>query len=183
MTRRNRAGRKRKDGARYKGGKLRPVWDRGNPRVEVMRAKFGEHYSTGLGRAFATGLLDRDGMKRDEELGKHRYQAGKRFARLSARFFPDGYRCPLDRTPRGGNPLDGPRDAEDWIWFLAASDRIGFAREWIAPLLIVTDAGPQWLDDLLAQRNLTAPHLANALLALDLIAGPLRKSGIVAQTY
>lgn len=183
MSRRNKAGRKRKDGERHKCGKLRIVYDRGNDRIAAMRARYGEHYSTGLGRAYASGLLGFDQRAVETDgLADHRYQAGKRFARLIARFFPDGVGCTLDTSPRGGSPFDGPHDFDDWQWLRDASARLGFAREWLDPLLSVSDHGPAWLDCAIIARDRHAVALRNATLALDLIAGPLRTSGIVSVT-
>lgn len=54
-----RAGRKRKDGKREPNGRLQRVsgFDKGSDWVQAQRARYGEHYSTALGRAYAAGLL------------------------------------------------------------------------------------------------------------------------------
>lgn len=58
-----RRGRSSKPGKRTKSGRLardgyaQPLYDCGNERVQALSARYGTHYSTALGRAYAAGLL------------------------------------------------------------------------------------------------------------------------------
>jgi hypothetical protein len=69
-SRRSRAGRKAKTGARYKCGKLRPVHDCGNDRIAAFTGRFKSFQEgkadqwvreSAIGRAWAVGLLDGHG--------------------------------------------------------------------------------------------------------------------------
>lgn len=64
----SRAGRKRKTGDRFPGGRLRAVYDRGNERIIINRARFARFHDgkaeqqvfDPIGRAWAVGLLEND---------------------------------------------------------------------------------------------------------------------------
>lgn len=174
------AGRKRKTGARYKCGKLKPEasFDRGSDWVQAQKARFGSYYSSALGRAYAAGLLG------EEDEAKRLLDAGNAFARTYNRVIgPVGiYRCPLDRTPRGGLTLvkdddeQQERDLDQQRWLYAAIDSLDVdgSRPWLDQLLHsnYTDIGPHWLDNLLAGSKdpVDAMFLRAATRALDIIA-------------
>lgn len=176
-------GRKRKEGDRYASGKLRPVHDKGNQRVQDQREKYGTHYNTALGRAYAAGLLG------DATEALDRYQGGKRFVRVYSRCIGgEAYRCPLDQTPRGSNIIDFEATDQDKIdhdWLHAAMDALDVAgcRPWLDQLIhrIHTDMGPPWLDRLLdGGKDPADQMLLNAALrALDIVAPPRRAMRIL----
>lgn len=185
-------GRKRKAGKRTPSGQLSRAGrstlpNRPSEWVQARRAMFGSHYNTALGRAYASGLL---GEGQD---GKTRLDAGNRFVlRYSKVFGANAYSCPLDRTPRGTNDnTDTARDRHQQAWLFATMDRLDALglRPWLDQLIHrnYTDAGPHWLDALLAARwNAHKTHwragepqgkdsdlrlLEAALKALDCISG------------
>ena len=178
-----RAGRKRKQGvARTKSGRISRAgqqpdhsFDRGSEWVQAQRAKYGEHYSTALGRAFVHGLLG-EGQEAND-----RYAEAKRFLRLYARLIDqDRYRCALDRTPRGNlavavdlDQLEWEHQQQEWLFAaMAKLDQTG-CRPYFDQLLSTmhTDKGPYWLDNLLAggQHPADIAVLKAALVALDAI--------------
>lgn len=182
------AGRKRKQGARYPSGKLRPAYDKGSDWVQGQHEKYGTHYSTALGRAYAAGLLgdeDHDGLAR--------YQAGKRFVRIYSRFIGgEAYRCPLDQTPRGSNIVDfeaNDQDQRDHDWLHRVMDELDEAgvRPWLDQLISRqhTDHGPCWLDRLLAKGKHPADRMMmdSAIRALDILAPTPTQPRIVVQHY
>lgn len=182
-----RRGRKMNTGRRrYASGRAvanrypEPVYDKGSERVQAMRARFGEHYSSALGRAYAACLLG------DEAEAQNRYQAGKRFMRLYARIIGgQSCRSALNLSPRGNAiPVESPYEAQEQAWLFAAMDdldREGL-RPWLDQLVspLYTDAGPRWLDRLLAGGKDPADQmvLATAIKALDCVAPPLPPVGI-----
>lgn len=193
---RSKAGRKRvQNRTRYKCGKLKPStkkadnFDRGSDWVQSQRARFGTYYSSALGRAYAAGLL---GEVHSEE-AKRLLDAGSAFARTYSRVIgPVGiYRCPLDRTPRGGltlvdsSPEQQERDLDQQRWLYAAMEalRLDGSRPWLDQLLHAnyTDSGPHWLDAHLAGNPQASDHmlLKAALRALDVIAPPKQRSRIL----
>lgn len=150
------AGRKRKSGSRYPGGKLRPAFDKGSRWVQERKERFGEHYSTALGRAYAAGLLG-EGSE-----AKNRYDAGKKYARLYRRVIGgEFYRCPLDDTPRGNViAIATDLDEDDQKWIYAAIDSLhqDGSRPYFEQLVTRqnTDTGPPWLDRILEVRQWNA---------------------------
>lgn len=180
------AGRKRTPGNRNKNGKLKrdnypaPRHDHGTERVQALIARYGVHYATALGRAYASGMLG-TGSQADD-----RYQAGKRFARLQKQLFARGYRCPLDTSPRGGNvvEIESDHDQADQAWIYHAGDKLAAAclRAWIDQLVSeeYVDRDPPWLTRL--HMGGTDPYdtamLAHCIRALDLIAPARKDMGI-----
>lgn len=177
-----RAGRKRrqnvtrtKSGHISRAGQADHSFDRGSEWVQAQRAKYGEHYSTALGRAFVHGLLG-EGQEAND-----RYAEAKRFSRLYARLIDqDRYRCALDRTPRGNLAVAVDLDQLEWEhdqqeWLFAAMTKIDHTgcRPYFDQLLSVqhTDRGPYWLDNLLAggQHPADLAVMNAALKALDAI--------------
>lgn len=183
-------GRKPKAGRRTKSGRLArnnypiPAYDRGSEWVRRQRERFGEHYSTAIGRAFATGLLG-EGAE-----AKARLDAAKRFVRAYRKFIGgEFYRCPLDDTPRGNIvTLDSEKDAEQQAWLFIAMDSMDQSggRPYLDQLLSRehTDTGPQWLDRLLDGKrdNRDRIVLEAALKALDAIT-PEVHVGILWERY
>jgi hypothetical protein len=184
-----RRGRPRKAGKRTDKDRLSragqgPVYIKGNDRIETMRERFGSHYNSALGRAYAGGLLG-DGME-----AMNRYQAAKRFVSLYRRFIgSDAYRCALNDEP-GGNVVDLWPDFEtnekQLSWLMAAMDSMDVAgvRPYFDALIstVNTDSGPFWLDSLLAGSKHPADRmlLQAAIRALDIIAPEVRPIGILA---
>jgi len=172
-------GRPRKTGKRHPKGKLVQVerFDRGSEWVQAQHAKYGTHYNTALGRAYAAGLLGNETQAQD------RYQGGKRFARVYNRVIGgETYRCPLDRTPRGSLGEIEASEQEQWDhdWLFAAMTSLDNAglRPWLDQLLARshTDYGPAWLDRLLSGGKDPADRmlLKAAVDGLDVVA-PARK--------
>lgn len=185
------AGRKRRqDVTRTRSGRISRAgqpdrsFDRGSDWVQAQRSRFGEHYCTALGRAYAAGLLG------DEQQANDRYAEAKRFARMYARLIDqDRYRCALDRTPRGSLAILEDRDLLEWeadqqAWLFMAMEAIDATgcRPFLDQLLSKqhTDRGPYWLDNLLSGGRHPADTavLNAALLALDAIV-PVRQSRIL----
>lgn len=180
----SRRGRKAKPGqVRTKSGRISRAgqdrsFDRGSEWVQAMRARYGEHYSTALGRAFVGGLLG-EGQEAND-----RYAEGKRFLRLYTRLIDqDRYRCALDRTPRGNLAVAVDLDHLEWEheqqeWLFAAMTKLDLTggRPFLDQLLskLHTDHGPPWVDRLLAGGKDPADKavLNAALLALDAIVPP-----------
>lgn len=178
-------GRKRKQGNRTKSGQLSragmPHRDKGNPKVEVLRERFGTDYGSALGRAYSAGLLGRG------QDGIDRYYEGKRFARIYAKVLDRSYRCALDTTPRAGvTIIDGEHDLYEQEWLLDMTRRLDRAglRPWLDQLLspVWHDAGPVWLDRLLqgGKHKGDLVVLNSALAALDLITPKRKPMGILA---
>ncbi len=173
-----RKGRPRKPGRRTDTGKpIRAVTphDKGNDRVQALRERFGEHYSTALGRAYAAGLLG------EETLARVRYDAGKRFQRAVERFFEVGrVRCPLGQERRSGGvsvQLEAnPYEADEWQWVCGMADWLSFTglRPWLDQLTLglYHDADPYWLAALLdgGKHPADLAVLDTVIKALDLIA-------------
>lgn len=153
-------------------------YDRGSEWVQQQRARYGEHYSTALGRAFVHGLLGEGQQAND------RYAEAKRFARLYARIISqDRYRCALDRTPRGNlavaidlDQLEWEREQQEWLFAAMAKIDATGCRPFLDQLLstIHADKGPYWLDNLLAggQHPADLAVLRAALVAIDAIVPP-----------
>lgn len=180
-------GRKRKQGTRTKSGQLsragQPRHDKGNDRIASMRERFGEHYASPIGRAFAAGLLG-DGME-----AKVRLDTGKRFSRLySAIIAQGGYRCPLGRETLSqgftGEIMAHQRAMEDQEWLFAAMERLDREglRVWFDQITspIYHDSGPYWLDSLLNGGKDPADLmvLKVAIKAIDCIAPKVRAATI-----
>ena len=172
-----RKGRPRKPGRREGNRPPRLVTphDKGNPRVAAMRERFGEHYNSAIGRAYAAGLLG------EETLARVRYDAGKRFQRAVERFFEVGrVRCPLGQERRSGGvsvQLEAnPYEADEWQWVCGMADRLSFTglRPWLDQLTLglYHDADPYWLAALLEEGKHPADLavLDTVIKALDLIA-------------
>ena len=170
------AGRKRKPGKRTQSDRpsragVLQLFDRGSDWVQKMRDRFGQDYTTPLGRAYAAGLLG------DDDIGKMRYDAAKKFQRIRRRVFSHReITCPLDQTPKGGSfAPDNDRDLDDQQWLYAAMDSIeqSGCAPWFSQLLSTqyTDSGPPWLDKILAHKatQLDKIKLQCALIALDVI--------------
>lgn len=129
-------------------------FDRGTPRIQELRARFDVHYSSALGRAYASGLLG-EGQEAND-----RYDAGKQLARVRQRYFGHrSIRCPLDTSPRGLGPTiltdrEVEQACKDKAWLEEIQSKMDRG---CAPYLdqllsdIHSDAGPSWLDDLLGQ--------------------------------
>ncbi len=185
-----RSGRKRKQGPREPNGRIKrdnyalPSFDRGSDWVQARRARFGEHYSTALGRAFAAGLLG------ELPLSQDRYQGGKRFVRLYQTIIGgEAYRCPLNDAPRGGSDHEPGITQHDHDWLFKVMDAMDVAgvRPYFDQLIsrATTDHGPHWLDALLdGGRHPVDRVLLNAAInALDILAPPRRPLGIISQQY
>jgi hypothetical protein len=176
-----RKGRPRKEGHRHKCGKLRAVHDKGTDRIKAMKDRYGTHYNSALGRAFASDLLG--------DTAQERYQGAKRFMRIYARVIGgQAYRCPLDQTPRGSESIDftiTEQDRRDHDWLHAAMNSLDVAglRPWLDQLIspIYIDADPPWLSRLLHGRRDPADTMVlnAAIKALDILAPPARATGIV----
>jgi hypothetical protein len=186
----SRSGRKSKPGKRYPNGKRKiptVTYDRGSEWVQGQRKRYGEHYGSALGRAFAAGLLGEDAQRL--------FDAGKHFVRTYNRILGGpGYRCALDDTPRGGNLAlveDHDPDRQEWEvkqqrWLYAIMDSLDVdgSRPWLDQLIHTNyiDHGPLWLDRLLAGGKDPADlmFLKAAMRALDVIAPEKQKSRILA---
>lgn len=187
-----RSGRKRKAGAK-RGSTGRIVRDhRTEPGlvqpsdwVKGQRDRYGEHYSSPIGRLYARGFLG-EGTE-----AKNRLDTGKRFSRLyRAIIGGDGYRCPLNPDPRSGGQRtafhDDLRERESQDWLFDAMNKLDKAglRGWLDAVLSTeyTDRGPVWADRLLMGGRDPYDHamLKNAIAALDEIAPVVRPVGILA---
>ena len=177
-------GRKRKTGPRTKSGALSRAGqsrvDRGTERIQAMRDKFGDHYNSAIGRAFASGLLGNGPEALD------RYQEGKRFARVYTKLIARSYRCPLNDTPRGGAiEIDHEREQLEQDWLFTAMDKLDREglRPWLDQLVspIYTDAGPYWLEAILKGGKHPADLmlLKTAIKALDAITPQRKPMGIL----
>jgi hypothetical protein len=176
-------GRKRKEGDRYASGKLRPVHDKGGEWVQKRRDRFGTYYSTAIGRAYVSGLLG------DIAEAKDRLDGASRFVRTYQRHLGgEGYRCPLDDTPRGLRIVDlevTEQQTHDHDWLLKVIDAMDVAgcRPWLDQLIhrAHTDMGPPWLERLLDGGKHPADQmiLKAALRALDIVAPPRRAMRIL----
>lgn len=186
------AGRPRKAGKRTASGRLKRnnypefTYVRGSEWVQAMQARFGTHYNTALGRAYAAGLLG-EGTE-----ALNRYQAGKKFARLWRwKYGGDAYRCALDDTPRGGHDeIHANDDREhDHKWLKASADSLDVSglRPYFDALIssLNVDSGPFWLDSLLAGSKDARDKmlLAAAIRALDIIAPEAKPVRIVSAVY
>lgn len=171
-----RKGRPRKPGRRTDRDKpIRAVQphDKGNDRVQALRERFGEHYSTALGRAYAAGLLG------EETLARVRYDAGKRFKRAVERFYEVGrITCPLNQRVRSGGfsvQISGdPYEEEEFAWVNDKSRRVEVVRSYLDSLIldIYHDRDPYWLAALLdgGRHPADLAVLDTVIKALDLIA-------------
>lgn len=182
-------GRKRKPGARTASGALKrnnypqPVYDRGADRVRVQRERFGEHYNSALGRAYAAGLLG------DEAEAANRLRAGKRFSRLYSALIEQGrYRCALNPEPRSAGrstAFHGASDrdlGQEWLFDAMRDLDKAALRPWLDQMLAAEfhDAGPVWLTRLLAggRDPYDQAMLKHCIEALDCIAPALPKPRI-----
>ena len=140
-----------------------------------MRERFGEHYNSAIGRAYASGLLG------PEEVAIVRYHVGKRFQRAVERFFEVGrVKCPLGQQARSGGVSvqisANPFEEEEWQWLNNTADKLDRAglRPWIDQLTLSLyhDSGPYWLAALLdgGRHPADLAVLDVAIKALDLIA-------------
>lgn len=184
-----RKGRPSKSGKRFPSGKRVPAvpYDKGSEWVQAMRDKYQTHYNTALGRAYAAGLLHNDAS-----IALDLYQGGKRFARIYNRIIGgETYRCPLDRTPRGGLTEieireNDARDKEWLFWAMDCLDSSGL-RPWLDQLIsrVHTDHGPKWLDRLLAGGHDPGDVmvLKAAARALEVLAPPRREMGIMVEHW
>jgi len=180
-----RKGRPQKPGKRKSG---RPVvdrsFDRGSEWVQRQRDRYGEHYGSAIGRAYAAGLLG------DGSQAKDRFDAAKRFSRAYMRIISqDRYRCALDRTPRGNLAIDLSPEAnafelEEQAWLFEAMntlDQTG-TRPFFDQLIssLHADKGPYWLDALLGGGRHPADRMVldAALKAIDAIT-PRRAVGVI----
>lgn len=173
-----RKGRPRKPGRRTDRDKpirTPQAHDKGNERVQALRERYGEHYSTALGRAYAAGLLG------EETLARVRYDAGKRFQRAVERFFEVGrVKCPLGQRMRSGGPAvqlaANSYEDDEWQWVCDMADRLGQAglRQWLDQLTLSRyhDADPYWLAALLdgGKHPADVAVLNTVIKALDMIA-------------
>lgn len=174
-----RKGRPLKQGKRTKSGQLSRAgispFDHGSSWVQAQRARYGEHYSSPIGRLFARGMLGED-MD-----AKNRLDTGKRFARLyRAIIGGDGYRCALNPDPRSGGQRTAfhghANEQENQDWLFAAMDTLDKRglRPWLDQIISTeyTDRGPVWVDRLLMGGRDPYDHamLKNAIAALDEIA-------------
>lgn len=180
-------GRKPKPGKRYPNGKRKPqpqaaTFDRGSEWVQRQRERFGEHYSSALGRAYAAGLLGEDAQRL--------YDAGKHFARIyNAVIGPVVYRCALNDEPRGLSLVAADPDMDerharqkDWLFSVMDALDVDGTRPWLDQLIHVnyTDSGPPWLDHLLhgSKDPVDRMFLDAAIRALDIIAPAKREPQI-----
>lgn len=175
-----RSGRNRKAGKRTKSGQLSRAGAIVRPSewVQAQQARFGNHYGSALGRAYAGGLLG------EGNEAKTRLDAGNKFVlRYSKVIGGDCYTCPLDRSVKGSNDNpDHERDLHQQEWLYAMIDSLDHAglRPWLDQLIHTnyTDRGPYWLDALLGgQRDIGDRRvLEAAIMALDLVAGQKTQS-------
>lgn len=187
-----RRGRPSKAGKRHPNGRRvhEASFDKGSDWVQARREKYGTHYGTALGRAFAAGLL-----AEDTDVALDRYQGGKRFARVYNRIVGgETYRCALDRSPRGCAvaPMD-PDAAEhevreqDWLFSMMTMLDAAGCRPFLDQLITVshTDHGPDWLDRMLAGGRDPCDQvlLDAAISALDILAPPRKAARILVATY
>ena len=161
------------------------TFDKGSERVQAMRDRFGEHYGSAIGRAYASGLLG------EETIARVRYDAGKRFQRAVERFFTVGairsaigseLRSGAVRIQISGNPHE--EEEEEWEWVCTKSrdlDRNGM-RPWLDQLLLPMyhDGGPYWLDALPNGGKHPADRavMDEAIKALDFISPEQPAQGI-----
>lgn len=183
-----RKGRPRKQGERFKSGKLRPLFDKGTDRVQALQDRFSTHYTTALGRAFKAGLLG-EGTE-----GKARLDAGNRFSSLYSAMIERGrYSCPLGKETRStgfsAQISDMSRDQEkqDWLFeAMAVLDKAGL-RPWLDQLILDAyhDKDPPWLARLLKGGDHPADVMVMqaAIQALDVISPPRREIGIRVAHY
>ena len=94
-------GRKRLPNGRQSRAGVVQLFDRGSEWVQKMREKYGQDYSSALGRAYAAGLLG------DDDIGKMRYDDEKMAAAATrkrfARFNPDRPDKPEENFGDGEN--------------------------------------------------------------------------------
>lgn len=156
-----RKGRPRKQGRRTESGRLKrnnypaPVYDKGAERIQAMRAQFGDHYSSALGRAYVMGFLG-EGSE-----AKERYDVGKKLARVRSRYFAHRQtRCALDTSPRGNvviiiteDELEQAKADREWLREAERKIDPGCA-PYLDQLLsdLYTDTGPYWLANLIEAR-------------------------------
>lgn len=179
MAKAARKGRPRKAGRRTDTDRLSragaiPSYDKGSERIQAMRERYGEHYSSAIGRAYVSGLLG------EESIARVRYDTGKRFQRAVERFFEVGrVKCPLGaQRVSGGLSVQitaNPFEEAEWQWIIAMADKLDDKglRPWLDQLTLGTyhDAGPYWLDALLdgGKHPADLAVLNAAISALDLI--------------
>lgn len=178
------AGRKRKNGQRTASGALKrnnypqPVYDRGSDRIKAQREKYGEHYNSPIGRAYASGLLG------DEATAMNRLQAGKRFSRVYGSLIEQGrYGCPLGRELRSVGTsgsvtgMEACMKTQEWLFDAMRDLDRDQLRPWLDQVLASEyhDHGPVWLDRLLmgGRDPYDRAMLNNAIKALDAIAPAL----------
>lgn len=168
MTKR---GRPRKAGKRYPSGKLIP-FDKGAGHVQERRERFGNHYTTALGRAFASGLLG------DDAQAQARYSTAKRFSRLYGVYIEHGryYGCPLGREERSTGStgqMSGNREDQDWLFACMDALDQGKLRPWLDLLILeyYHDVDPPFLGRLLNKGRDPADKamMARCIEALDAI--------------
>lgn len=179
-----RAGRKRKQGARTKAGRLSRAgicsFDKGTEHTQAMQALYGPDGADAIGRAYRTGLL---GVGND---AKALLDMARRVSNAYWRHYSAGtYTCPLgDRTSGSVVDIDQAKAkrAEDWlndqietVTAVGEGERKAFYQLVID---INPDCGPAWLDRVCeARRNNCDPldHdalcLTRALAALNELVG------------
>ncbi|MED5545771.1 MAG: hypothetical protein VX309_01085 [Pseudomonadota bacterium] len=187
MARRGRP--KKKNVKRHPGGQPVRValHDKGSEWVQCQRAKYGTHYNTALGRAYAGEMLGKDA-----QVAHDRYIAGKRFARIYNRVIGgETYRCALDASPRGGltdvEISEYDQRDRDWLFEMMKVLDASGTRPWLDQLLsrLYTDTGPYWLDNLLAggQHPADKQMMAAANAALDRLVPERRQDRILVAHY
>ncbi|RDC59771.1 hypothetical protein HME9302_00966 [Alteripontixanthobacter maritimus] len=165
-------GRKRKAGKRTASGQLSRAGERVKPSdwVAARQERFGNHYSSALGRAYISGLFGKGPE------AKERYDAGNKFAlRYSKLIGGDSYSCPLGDGSGGTGVTDHERDLHQQEWLDAARKRLDDTggRPYLDQLILktYTDTGPYWLDAILDGEG-TAAHkllLKAAIKSLDTV--------------
>lgn len=167
-------GRKRKQGKRTPAGQLSRAGQRAKPSdwVQAQQDRFGNHYGSALGRAYASGLLG------EGNEAKARYDAGKKFTlRYTRTFGGDSYTCPLGDRSGSNDNHDPERDRHQQEWLFEMMNKLDHAgvRPYLDQLLssLYVDTGPYWLTDLLAGKRHPADVMVlnAAIKALDIIGG------------
>lgn len=184
-----RRGRKAKaNQKRYLNGRIKPdnypvpIYDKGTERVQEQRQRYGEHYNSALGRAYAAGLLG------DEECAKPRLDTAKRFSALYSVFIEHGRYTPAIARERRSLDATGEirgiaasMEAQTWLFDAMNALDADSLRPWFDQLVAdeFHDCGPVWLDRLLmgGKDPYDKAMLAKCIEALDCIAprAPVRK--------
>lgn len=177
-------GRKRKQGARTKSGRLsragQPRYDKGTERAQAMQALYGADGADAIGRAYRAGLLG-SGSEAKALLDTARKVSNAYWAAYEV----GGAFCTLGDKNHGGTapvPPEVVRRREEWLnGCLDTVKALGHAKRRCFEQLVVDvnpDCGPHWLDRLCyAHRSrgvmiepADATALENALTALAELA-------------